>query len=215
MNSNYAVIIAAGGSGQRFGQDKQFFEVEQEPIVIKTIRKFQQGFAMVVVVTSDISKMSELIAKYHLKVDEIVLSGEQRRGSIANGLQVLKDNIDYVLIHDGARPNVTIDLIDRIKQEVIQRKAVIPVVNVKDTIKLVGANNTIEKTLNRNQLVAVQTPQAFELGLIKSAYQQNSLQLVTDDASLVELLGETVFTIDGEDTNIKVTTKQDIRYIIS
>jgi len=208
----YAVIIAAGGSGQRFGQNKQFFEIDGEPVIIRTIKKFQSGFDQIIVVTSDIDKMSEMISKYGLMVSNMVLAGKERHDSINNGLSAINPDIEYVLVHDGARLNVSKGLIDRIKQTVVEKKAVIPVIKVKDTIKLIDKDGFVEKTLDRGKLAAVQTPQAFEVNILKEAYKLERDEQITDDASLIEKSGQKVFVIEGEEDNIKLTTREDLKY---
>jgi 2-C-methyl-D-erythritol 4-phosphate cytidylyltransferase len=209
-NSKYAVIIAAGGRGKRFGENKQFFADQGEPIAIRTLRKFQEGFNQIIVVTSDIKRIRFLLIEYKLKCDNIVLSGKTRTDSIRNGLTVLKPDIEYVLVHDGARPNVSEQLIKNICEVVVDLKAVIPVIPVKDTIKEIEGNK-VQLTPERSKLVAVQTPQAFDKDILIQAYQQKII--ATDDAGLVEKLGVQVYTIPGEENNIKITTKEDLKLI--
>ncbi len=208
--SKYAVILASGGKGKRFGENKQFFNMSGEPLIIRTLRKFQDDYTQIIVVTSDIKKIRFLLLEYKLRCDNIVLSGAQRTDSIRNGLAVLKPEIEYVLVHDGARPNVSLQLIKNICQAVVDLKAVIPIIPVKDTIKEIEGNRVI-CTPERSKLFAVQTPQAFAKDILLQAYQQKTP--ATDDASLVEKLGITVYTVPGEEENIKVTTKADLKLI--
>jgi len=206
----YAVIIAGGGSGSRFGEDKQFFSYKDIPIIIKTTRKFQNNCDQLIVVTSNIEKIKMYSEKHNLTVDNYVASGAQRIDSIRNGLAVVRDDINFVMVHDGARPNVSEDLISELKSEVVSKKAVIPVITVKDTIKVVK-ESIVESTPERSNLYAVQTPQIFSRELLQKAYDTN--YSATDDAGLVEQLGERVYAIAGEESNIKITTKEDLRYL--
>jgi 2-C-methyl-D-erythritol 4-phosphate cytidylyltransferase len=140
--------------------------------------------------------------------------GSSRQKSVARGLERLPSECDVVIIHDGARPFVSPELIDRVVETVPARKAVVVGVRVRDTIKVVCENRQILSTPGRDCLWEIQTPQAFERSLIVEAHQaaQRNDQDATDDASLVERLGKPVYLIEGDRSNIKITLPEDLLF---
>lgn len=215
----YAIILSAGW-GSRMGGEiaKQYMPLCGKPVLYYSIKAFEQseikGIVLVVQEGTQEYVKEEIIAKYgFLKVTAVTAGGRERYHSVFQGLCQIPDN-NIVLIHDGARPFVSTELIHRLIKGAEQYAACIPAVRVKDTIKEVK-ENIVAKTLQREKLYAVQTPQAFRLPLIKSAYeafwQLPEETAVTDDAMLVEeLLKENVHVIEGDYKNIKLTTPEDM-----
>lgn len=215
MNS---VIILSGGRGKRMGADisKQFISINDKPILYYTIKKFMDNKLIdeiiLVLPKEEIDYCKrEVLEKNGLKVDKIVEGGKERQDSVFNGLKAI-EKTDIVLIHDGARPFVT----DRIIEEGINSakkfKAAAPGVMPKDTIKIKDKDGLSKETLKREELVAVQTPQVFDYNLILECHEkvkENNIK-VTDDTMVVEKFGHRVFLYDGEYTNIKITTPEDL-----
>jgi 2-C-methyl-D-erythritol 4-phosphate cytidylyltransferase len=143
----------------------------------------------------------------------VTLGGEQREDSVLLGLKVIPPSVKYVLIHDAARPLVSPRVIERVLKAAVQSGAVIPVVPVKDTLKVVS-NDKVVKTLDRSSLRAVQTPQGFSVVSIKKAFQKIGKRAsgLTDDAAVAEAAGMKVRVVDGDGLNFKVTTQEDLRY---
>ena len=206
-----ALIVAAGGSGKRFGQNKQLFLYQGKPLFIHTIEKFKkQKITQLIVVAGDVPKFTKILQKYRIKYDNIVKSGKERHDSIRNGLAIVRKDITHVMIHDGARPNVTDSLVARLKKALVKHNAVIPVVPVVDTIKVVR-NSQIVTTPKRTELFAAQTPQCFHKETILRAYAKVDASDCTDDAMLIEKMGVSVYTVPGEPGNIKITTREDLK----
>jgi 2-C-methyl-D-erythritol 4-phosphate cytidylyltransferase len=213
-------IVVAGGQGVRFGGDrpKQFLEVNGSPIIIHTLRQFERcreiGSVVVVLPAEETAGFQSLIEKFGLqKVAHIVAGGATRAQSVANGLATI-DAAEVVAVHDGVRPLVTPDEIDRVVQAARVSGAAILVSGVADTIKDVRSNRVIN-TLTRVNLRRALTPQCFRMDLLKRAYEQlaqlgASAIEVTDDSFLVERLGVEVATIEGSARNIKITTEEDL-----
>lgn len=216
-----AAIIVAGGSGKRMGMaiKKQYILLEEKEVLAHTIEAFNNctfiDEIIVVVGEEEIEATREnIIRKYgYTKVKKVVAGGKERQDSVYNGLINTDDQSKYVMIHDGARPFITKETISKALEVVKQNKACVVAVPVKDTIKVV--NNTskeIEHTPKRETLWSVQTPQCFEKDMLLSAYEfahENNLA-VTDDSMLVEAYGKKVYIVEGDYTNIKITTKDDL-----
>ena len=213
MNS---VIIVAGGSGSRMNMNinKQFIKINEKEVIAHTIDKFYKNEyideIILVVKEDEIDYYNKnIINKYGYKNIKIALGGKERQDSVYNGLKIVDKNCDMVLVHDGARPFVSKEIIKKAVTET--KKASVIGVRVKDTIKVVN-NNEIISTPNRNTLWAIQTPQTFKYDLLKIAYEKAYEENFygTDDSSLVENLGEKVNIIEGSYENIKITTKEDL-----
>ena len=208
-----SAIILAGGKGKRMGApvSKQFIEIKGKPIIYYTIKKFSENKKIdniVVVLSKDeVGYFKEnILEKYNLKVDNIVIGGTERQDSVYNGLKSLEDtNTDIVLIHDGAR----ID--DGIKFAQVYG-ACAPGVMPKDTIKIKNESNFSVSTPERGSLVAIQTPQVFKFNEILECHEKIKINniVVTDDTMVAEKFGYSVYLYDGEYTNIKVTTPEDL-----
>jgi 2-C-methyl-D-erythritol 4-phosphate cytidylyltransferase len=208
----------SGGQGKRFGSKlgKQLYEYKRKPIMFYTIKKFQGLVDKIIVIIDPAAKdqLVKQLKKHKLKTDAVIDGGKERYDSVRNGLEYLRNDteIEYVLIHDGARPNVSKTLIENMIAAVKKYGAVIPVVPVKDTIKKIEGDKVVE-TIPRQGLFNVQTPQCFEKQIILKAYDSVDLSGCTDDAMVVEKMGGVVKTILGEEDNIKITTKEDLKYL--
>ena len=208
-----AIIVAAGESRRMEGIDKMFATLGGEPLLLRATRAFQKcpAVSQIVVVVSgeNKEKCQHLVGgEEWSKVSDVCLGGKRRQDSVAAGLKRLQ-NCDWVIIHDGARPLVTVDLIERGLEAAKETGAAVAAVPVTDTIKLVGDDEIVMGTPPRQNLRAVQTPQVFRLDIITKAYQRAKGD-VTDDASLVEQLGYRVKLYMGSYDNIKVTTPDDL-----
>jgi 2-C-methyl-D-erythritol 4-phosphate cytidylyltransferase len=213
-------IVVAGGSGKRMLHDrpKQYVPLAGIPILARTLIPFEKAPSIdriILVVPDDDRKYvkDEIIDGYRItKVKQVQVGGEARQDSVRKGLEVLDDGDDIVLIHDGVRPFVTQDLIERSIGEAVRSGAVIPVVPAADTVKVVGEDGSIRDTPDRTDLRLAQTPQAFKREIILEAFESACRDgfYGTDDASLVERMGIPVRTIPGLPYNIKITTPEDL-----
>lgn len=213
-----SAIVLAGGRGKRMGsvQSKQYIDLNGKPILYYTLKQFIVNklidYVILVVPEDEVGYCkNKVLNKYGLKVDKLVSGGKERQDSVYNALSQL-ENSDIVLIHDGARPFVSHKIInDAVKYAEIY-KAAAPGVMPKDTIKVKGENNFSVETLMRNNLVAIQTPQAFEFNLIYNCHKEVKKRgiAVTDDTSVVEFFGNKVYIYEGNYTNIKITTPEDL-----
>lgn len=215
-----SAIILAGGKGKRMNSSisKQFIEIKGKPIIYYTIKKFNDNKKIdnIVVVLSqeEIEYFKEkILKKYDLKVDKIVIGGDERQDSVYNGLESLENSgTDIVLIHDGARPFISDRIIDDGIKYATIHGACAPGVMPKDTIKIKGKSNFSIDTPNRETLVAIQTPQVFKFREILECHKKVKIDkvVVTDDTMAVERYGNKVYIYNGEYTNIKVTTPEDL-----
>ena len=213
-----SAIILAGGKGKRMNADvsKQFIEINEKPILYYTIKRFLECESVdeiVLVLPEDEIDYckEEVLYKYDLNVDYIVVGGKERQDSVYNGLNALK-NSDIVLIHDGARPFVSNEVIVNGIKYADMYGAAAPGVTPKDTIKIKNEKSFSEETPKRDTLFAVQTPQVFRYDLIKDCHERlkKENKIVTDDTMVVEIYGNDVYLYEGEYTNIKVTTPEDL-----
>ncbi len=208
------VVIAAGGSSQRMsGTDKMFTLLSGQPILARVIDVFQGCGAIdqiVVVLSKEKLERGQQLVQEHKwsKVTEVCPGGERRQDSVSNGLSRLKP-CDWVVIHDGARPLLTVDLIERGLEAANETGAAIAAVPVTDTIKVAGEDMMVQGTPPRRSLWSVQTPQVFRFDIITQAYRQLKYE-VTDDATLVERMGYKVKLYLGSYDNIKITVPDDL-----
>lgn len=210
-----AVIVAAGSASRMGGIDKVMAELAGEPMILRTVRAFQQCDAIreIVIVTREdlIRPISSLCAKMD-KVKAVVVGGKSRQESVWLGLNSLSDKMELAAIHDGARPLVSQAVIDRTVRAAHSYGAAAPAIPVKDTIK-VAKGGLVAATPERETLRAVQTPQVFDFDLLRGALKkaEEEKAAVTDDCSAVELMGMSVKLVEGEERNLKVTTPLDLK----
>ena len=209
-----AVIVAAGNASRMGGIDKVMAELNGEPMIVRTVRTFQTCDAIkeIVIVTREdlIMPIMKLCADFD-KVKAVVVGGANRAESVSMGLSALSDKVKLAAIQDGARPLITHEVIDRTVRAAHSYGAAAPAIPVKDTIKVV-TGGVVSSTPERKTLQAVQTPQVFDLTLLKSALKKAKEDgaEVTDDCSAVERLGMSVKIVEGDERNIKVTTPLDL-----
>ncbi len=212
------VLITAAGSGIRMGREKQFIEIKSKPIIAYTIEAFQNHNKIdeIIIITSEKikNKIEKLVYENNYsKVKRVVLGGKTRADSVKNGLQSIEDD-SLVLVHDGARPLVSKELIDRVINCLSDKKACVPALSLKNTVKKVRENQ-VEETIERQKYVEVQTPQGFYTKRLKEAFvKMQEDKVYYDDAMLVEENTQVkVHTVAGDECNIKATTIDDIGLI--
>lgn len=219
MNNQFAVIIVAAGKGTRMQStvSKQYLLIEDKPILVHTLKQFERieevGEIVVVVGKDDLAMVSAYVERYRLaKIKAVVAGGSERQYSVRCGLDAVSSQFDWVMIHDGVRPLITENRVRALWQEVQQCEAAVLAVPVKDTVKIVDANQLIQSTPDRSTVWAIQTPQAFRKALLEKAHNQAELDgyTGTDDAMLVERLGCPVKVVEGDYSNIKITTPEDL-----
>ncbi len=211
-----AIIVAAGSSSRMAAGDKMFISLSGKPVLARTLTAFEnnENTEKIIVVTrkESIKKVKLLSKEYGItKLLSVVEGGKCRAESVLNGVNAAKD-YDIVLIHDGARPLISNEIINRVIKGSDEYGAAIPTVAVKDTVKTVDGEGFITSTPKRSTLFAAETPQGFLRSLyIKAAdCEKKELDSVTDDASLFELAGYRVKTVEGDYKNIKITTDSDL-----
>ncbi len=209
-----AVIVAAGNASRMGGIDKVMAPLGGEPMVLHTIRAFEDCDAVreiVVVTRSDLIQQIGDLCRDMTKVRAVVVGGKDRPESVRNGLAVLSKKVRLVAVHDGARPLITQTVIDRSIRAANTYYAAAPGVPVKDTVKVVSGG-VVASTPDRSALRAIQTPQVFDIDLLKGALEraQKDDAPITDDCSAVERMGMTVRIVEGDERNIKVTTPMDL-----
>lgn len=209
MNYKINAIIPAGGTSSRFGNKNKLLEKINGKEVIKyTVQAFENSNVDEIIICANVSIIEELksILKDCRKV-KIIEGGETRQASVFNGLKAA--DCDYVLIHDAARPMISIDLVNQTIEMVKEKNALTVATKTIDTIKEVE-DGKIVRTIDRAKLYNTQTPQAFKYELIKDAHTKLYGQNFTDDAGMLEELGQTVYILNGSYKNIKITTQNDI-----
>ena len=210
-----AVIVAAGSASRMGGIDKVMAPLKGEPMIVHTVRAFQSCDAIkeiVIVTRGDLILPITSLTNEFDKVTAVVLGGNSRQESVALGMNALSEQCELAAIQDGARPLVTWELIDRVVRAAHAYHAAIPVIPVKDTIKVCDTA-LVKSTPDRSTLRAVQTPQVFDFDLLRGALKQAELDgaQVTDDCSAVERLGMNVKIVEGDERNLKVTTPLDLK----
>ncbi len=200
-----SAIITAGGTSSRFGNKNKLLEkINGKEVIRWTIEAFEQSDVDEIIICANKSIKEELSGMFNHKIVE---GGICRQASVYNGLKATKS--DYVLIHDGARPVISAELINRVIDFVKEKNAVSVMTKTIDTIKEVEDGKIIN-TIDRSKLYNTQTPQAFKYDLIRFAHDKFAGQNFTDDAGMLETLGCDVYIIDGSYKNIKITTQSDI-----
>ena len=221
------LLIPAAGLGRRMGSEcirqgfaqrnKLLLQLRSQPLITWTLLAAQAAHSIdwlgIIAQPSDWSDLEEILAALSLtKPVQLIVGGSTRQESVYTGLQALPATAEKVLIHDGARCLVTPDLFDRCAESIRHCPGLIAAVPVKDTIKVVDDLGLIQSTPDRRQLWAAQTPQAFDVQLLKQCHEQGRRQNweVTDDAALFEKCGLSVRIVEGEETNLKITTPVDL-----
>ena len=213
-----SAIIPAAGMGIRMGSNvpKQFLLIDGKPILHHTLSVLDQcsivDEIVLVVSEREIGKAKQQIQNSHPKVTRIIMGGEERQDSVSNGLESLDSETDIVVVHDGVRPFVTPDLIRETVEAARDFGAAITAIPVSDTIKKVNEEGLVERTVDRCGLWRVQTPQTFQVSLLKEAFAKAQAENYygTDESSLIEYLGREVKVIPGSEFNIKITRSEDL-----
>jgi 2-C-methyl-D-erythritol 4-phosphate cytidylyltransferase len=216
MRFNKYAIIVAGGSGTRMGSEipKQFLEVGGIPILIRTILQFKKADSAVQVILvlpkSQFSFWQELTSKHNFTLSyQLVSGGDSRFQSVQNGLNSISDSKGLVAIHDGVRPFISQEIINesfRIAQEKTNAVVSVP---LKDSIRFVDENG-VNQAKPRSQYRSIQTPQTFQLNLLREAFEVEESNQFTDDATVFEHAGHKINLIEGSYKNIKITTPEDL-----
>lgn len=211
-----ALVAAAGSSNRMGGGDKQLLELDGVPVLVRTLLALQNARRVDTIVVAareeHLVEISRLCKEYGItKCAKVVRGGESRVHSVLLAALEAGD-AELLAVQDGARPLTTPELIDEVIALAERCGAAAPAVAVKDTVKAVNSDDTVERTLDRSTLRAVQTPQVFQADLLKAALQAalESGAEITDDCSAVERLGKTVYLTEGDEANLKITTPTDL-----
>ena len=221
------IIIVAGGKGLRMGSDipKQFLPIGGKPVLMRTLERFREysDDIQIILVLPEAQQeyWHQLCDEYHFDVEYTLANGGQTRfHSVQNGLAKVPDDAQGVVgVHDGVRPFPSIEVIKNCYETARTAKAVIPVIPVVETVRqlidsdsqLSILNSQLSKTVPRNQYRLVQTPQTFDIQLLKAANRQPYNDGFTDDASVVEAFGHKITLVEGNRENIKITTPYDLK----
>ncbi len=217
MKNEEYVIIVAGGKGLRMGSDipKQFLPIGGRPVLMRTIERFREYSPtlqiILVLPKAQQDYWQELCQEYHFNVEyQLADGGETRFHSVQHGLTLIPDDAEGVVgVHDGVRPFPSIDVIRNCYETAREKKAVIPVIPVVETVR--HLQGEVSVTVPRNDYRLVQTPQCFDIQLLKAANRQPYNDGFTDDASVVEAFGFDITLVEGNRENIKITTPYDLK----
>ena len=209
------VIVAAGSASRMGGIDKVMAPLGGEPMIVRTVRAFQDcdAIASIVIVTrEDLIRPISGLCRDMGKVAAVVAGGKTRQESVHLGLNALPKGTKLAAVHDGARPLISWQVIDRVVRAANTYGAAAPAVPVKDTIKVVQGG-LVKETPDRSSLAAVQTPQVFDFDLLRGALKKAEADgaQVTDDCSAVERTGMKIKIVEGDERNLKVTTPMDLK----
>lgn len=212
-----ALVAAAGSSSRMGGVNKLLQPLDGIPVLVRTLTALQQAGTIdeIIVATreEDLVEISQLCKTYGItKCSKVVRGGETRVHSVMLAAMEADPKTKLLAVQDGARPLVTTEVIDRVVLAAVRCGAAAPAIPVKDTIKTVRQDNSVEDTLARSVLRAIQTPQVFDATILKAALQDaiDKEAPITDDCSAVERIGKTVFLVEGDEENIKITTPIDL-----
>ncbi|MEO5929232.1 MAG: 2-C-methyl-D-erythritol 4-phosphate cytidylyltransferase [Candidatus Kapaibacterium sp.] len=212
---SFAVIIPSAGTGSRSGREipKQYVKILGMPVLAHTIRAFSgfPGCAEIIIPIDERWRDLAVQCAAGIDIVRFVSGGDTRGASIANGLAAIGAGVDLVMVHDAARPCVSRDLIARVLEAGVLHGAAIPALPINETVKLVDDEGIILETIPRSSLRTAQTPQCFRRDLLERAYAHAASHgiIATDDASLVEELGEKVWVVEGKWENLKITLPID------
>jgi 2-C-methyl-D-erythritol 4-phosphate cytidylyltransferase len=224
MRKTARAIVPSAGLGKRFDPSsrKPFFEITGIPVLIHTLKKLHdaESIAEIILVLreQDVNRGRKLIETHNLhKVKRIVPGGKERQDSVYNALLHVHGYDGLVLIHDGVRPLISAQLIERLLNEIEGVDGVVPGLPVKETLKKIDADGMVLSTPKRDMLWSIQTPQVFTFHIIKEAFDKAHTDgfYATDDAALVERIGGKVKIIAGSPFNIKITTPEDFEIVKS
>lgn len=209
-----AVIVAAGTASRMEGIDKVMAPLGGEPMIVRTVRAFQQSDVIseiVIVTRPDLLEVIAGLCHDMDKVKAVVAGGSSRQESVCNGMAALSKKMKLVAVQDGARPLISQALIDRVVRAAHTYGAAAPGIPMKDTVKIVQGG-IVERTPDRTTLRGIQTPQVFDVDMLRGALEKARADgaEVTDDCSAVERLGMSVRIVDGEERNMKITTPMDL-----
>ena len=212
------IIVVAGGKGMRMGGEmpKQFQLLGDKPVVMVTLERLHMmapEIGLVMVLPAEHFGMwDELCAKYGFEVPvTLAKGGATRFHSVQNGLAVIEDSDEAVVgVHDGVRPFVSQKVVEDCFREAWIHGAAIPMIDLQDSLRHIVGVNGVTEVVPRDRYRLVQTPQVFRLSLLRKAYEQRFVESFTDDASVVEALGENVAGVEGNRENIKLTTPFDL-----
>lgn len=210
------IVVAAGSSSRMGGENKQLIEIDGIPVIVRTLLAFEgsRKIKRIILVTraEDIFTLQLLATKYSVsKLSDIVCGAATRQESVLKGFERLDENDEAVLIHDGARPLVSEEIIENVAEALKTHDAVVCAVPLKDTVKQIDKNGKIIKTLDRSSLIAVQTPQGVRVSeYLRAVKAAGDVSKFTDDMSLMESIGCEPYTVEGSCKNIKITTPDDV-----
>jgi|ERR1700757_205568 len=210
----YAVVIVAGGTGSRMKNElpKQLIEINNKPVIVYSIEKFQnfnKDIQVIISLHKDYFELFEKIkSRFNLKNIQVVEGGDTRYQSVKNALAVLNTNTTIIGVHDAARPLVSLLTIQKTFAAAEQHGAAIPVIDMNESLREVNSDES--KAVDRTKFKVVQTPQCFKKDILLKAYDMPYSPLFTDDASMVEKIGHQIFITEGNKENIKITYPQDL-----
>jgi len=214
-------LVPAAGRGLRMGGSlpKQFLTLGGVPILVHSLLALEGADTVseIILAVPDAERefcLREIVTPHGFKkVTKIVAGGAQRQDSVRHGLEAVGEDVEIVLVHDAVRPFLTVDMIGRVIEAAVKHGAAVVAIPMRDTVKLVGADGLIEKTVDRGQLWLAQTPQAFRRTLFQEAHRRAQLDGFhgTDDVQLVERLGYPVAVVEGNGENIKLTRPEDLK----
>jgi 2-C-methyl-D-erythritol 4-phosphate cytidylyltransferase len=214
MQQSKAIVIVAGGTGTRMGSNipKQFLKLNGIPILVRTIQTFHnfdpKAKILVVMHPESINHWMALAKEFNTPFHTVVEGGKERFFSVKNGLNHIEENIQYIAVHDAVRPLVSKQTLDNCFNALEHHGAVVPTIPINDSIRFVTKDKN--ESADRTKFKRVQTPQCFHAELLRKAYNVEYNDLFTDDASVVEANGHSVYLVDGNLENIKITSPIDM-----
>lgn len=211
--SRISAIVVAAGKGKRFGSSKQFVLLKGKPVLDHCLERFEahKAISEIILVLGN-KEFERKYLEHYSKISAIANGGRRRQDSVISGFnRIDQKNTDIVLVHDGVRPLITGDLLDRVIDAAQEKGAAVPVIPVEDTLKLVRGKDVL-RTVAKTGLFRVQTPQGFSCKVLKKALDKavEDDYYGTDEAVLVERTGIEICAVEGDPRNIKVTTPDDI-----